>query len=109
MNLQLNPEQALALYELIVATTSSSPKSDFSDKLNEVKSKLQTSVVEALDAIYSASNKDKFCTWIKQEQDKISQLNSQLEKLKTSAMSHSLTTSSGSLEPDDGLHFPIRE
>jgi hypothetical protein len=104
MNLQLNPQQALALYELIIAATASSPKSELSDRLGEVKIKLQSSVVEALDAIYSTSNKDKFSSWIKKEQDKISQLNSQLEKLKTSS-----GYASGSLEPDDGLHFPLRK
>ena len=41
---------------------------------------------------------------LKKEQDKISQLNSQLEKLKTSS-----GYASGSLEPDDGLHFPLRK
>ena len=104
MNLQLNPQQALALYELIVTTTVSSPKSELSDRLVEVKIKLQSSVVEALDTIYSTVNKNKFSSWAKKEQGKISQLNSQLEKLKTSS-----GYASGSLEPDDGLHFPLRK
>jgi hypothetical protein len=104
MNLQLNPEQALALYELIVASTASSPKSELSDRLVEVKLKLQSSVVGALDAIYSTSNKDKFSSWVKKEQEKISDLSSQLENLKTYPV-----YASGSKDPDDGLHFPVQK
>lgn len=101
MNLELNPEQALAIYELIIAATLNAPKKDFVVRLEEVKCKLQLIMTDALCAAYSSSNKDKFNSWIKNEQDKISKLNSQLEKLKCSS-----TDISTFLSSDDGLHFP---
>ena len=101
MNLQLTPEQALAIYELIIATTVNAPKKDFVVRLEEVKCKLQITMTEALCAVCSSSNKGKFDSWIKNEQDKISKLNFQLEKLKCSSTDISTFSCS-----DDGLHFP---
>lgn len=94
MNLQLTPEQALAIYELIIATTVNAPKKDFVVRLEEVKCKLQVTMTEALCAVCSSSNKGKFDSWIKNEQDKIS-------KLKCSS-----TDISTFLCSDDALHFP---
>ena len=101
MNLQLNPEQALALYELIIASTAATPKKDIIIKLDEVKNKIQILIAESLNTVYSSKNDANFSTWSKYEKSKISLLNEELEKIKSSQKNIELHSSN-----DDGLAYP---
>lgn len=82
MNLQLNPAQALALYEMIVSIMTSSSDLETNTRLEEVKQKLKISILDALQVSYSSSNKNKFSSWLDKEQEKIMQLNADLAELR---------------------------
>ena len=95
MILQLNSEQTLALFKLIVVETS---KHDVCLKgtthLEEIKEKLQSVIIESLSTACISSNNMKFSSWIKNEQDRIDELTRKLKAIKDS------------FQQDDGLHFP---
>lgn len=73
-------------------------------RLSEVKLKLNELIVNALTIVYSSETKEKLDFWIKKEEEKINQLNDDLNKLKTLKFQKSSIESSN----DDGLYFPPR-
>lgn len=83
MNLQLNPSQLLALYETLVSVMTTSTNVESNTHLMEVKQKIQAGIIDVLNGAYKATNEDKFSTWSKHEQERISKLNADLENLKT--------------------------
>lgn len=91
MILNLNPEQFLLVYNRI---------SDNSNlTAQDLKSKMDAMLLEALSSIDDVKLKSKFSTWIKQEKEKVDHLESELKNIKVNS-----TTVS-----DDGLYFPIQE
>ena len=88
MNLNLNSEQFLAVYNCINTTSSLTAQ--------EVKSKMNLILLDALSIIDDTKNQSKFDHWMKQEKEKVEGLKVELKDLKISTPSPS----------DDGLPFP---
>jgi len=99
MNLQLNPNQLLALYELVVHTTSTSSDSKKKSTFIELKEKLHDVISNSLNQANDEKNKEKLSAWLGKEEQKINQLNDELSKLRQTRIDRSK-------EPDDGLYFP---
>jgi len=74
MNLSLSPEQFLAVYTSVTV--------DQSLTAQEVKSKMEVVILEALGLIDDSKNQSKFSYWAKQENQKISGLQSELKSIK---------------------------
>lgn len=85
MILNLNSEQFLAVYTCIASSSSLTAQ--------EVKSKMDVILLEALSSTDDSKNQSKFDHWMKQEKERV-------EGLKTE-----LKTISASMS-DDGLPFP---
>lgn len=85
MILNLNAEQFLAVYNCIIATSSLTAQ--------EVKSKMDLILLEALSSIDDSKNQSKFDNWMKQEKNKVESLKTELKAINVQI-------------PDDGLHFP---
>ena len=102
MNLQLNSDQLLALYELVVSTSITTLDQEKRAIFNDIKIKLHDVMSDVLTKVQDSSNKEKFSFWAQKEQEKISQLNEDLLKLRKINIDRSE-------EPDDGLHFPVQK
>jgi len=74
MNVQLNPEQFLAVYNSITSIASIEAK--------EVKIKMESVILEALTIIDDSSNQSKFSHWMKKEKEKLNALEDQLKLIK---------------------------
>jgi hypothetical protein len=85
MNLNLSPEQFLAIYNSL--------KNDSSITTQEVKSKMDLVLLDALSRIDDSRNQSKFGSWMKQEKEKVEVLESELKSIRSSVS-------------DDGLPFP---
>jgi len=96
MNLQLNPEQLVTLYELI--SEASFSKTANKDCLIQLRKKLSGMILESLEKIYQSQNKQKHSIWENREQEKLRKLNLDLEKIKE--------VSDPKYPSDDGLYFP---
>lgn len=88
MNLNLNPEQFLAVYNCITMSSSLTAQ--------EVKSKMDLILLGVLSSIDDSKNQYKFDNWLKQEKEKVEGLKTELKDLKIAHSSQS----------DDGLPFP---
>jgi len=84
MNLNLNPEQFLAIYDSLKDNSSIS---------QELKSKMHLILLSALSAIDDSKNQSKFGNWMKQEKEKVEILESELKSIRSPVF-------------DDGLPFP---
>ena len=102
MNLQLNPKQLLALYELVLSSELILTDSEKKMMMSNIKAKIHELLSSVLTESQDSSNKEKFSFWAQKEQEKISQLNEDLLKLRKVNIDRSE-------EPDDGLHFPIQK
>lgn len=98
MNLQLTPEQFVALYELISDATFSS-KVTKRDCLIQLRQKLSETIQDSLEQIYQSQNKENLSIWVKNEEKKILQLNEDLSRIKNQKINFEYPS-------DDGLHFP---
>lgn len=74
MNLNLNPEQFLAVYTSVVLNQTLTAQ--------EVKSKMDVILLGALGSIDDSKNQTKFSHWAKQESEKISGLKDELKSIK---------------------------
>jgi len=99
MNLQLTPEQLVALYELI-SEASFSSKSEKRDCFIQLRQKLSETIQGSLEKVYQSQNAEKLSSWVKNEEKKISQLNEDLSKLKNEKINFTYSS-------DDGLYFPL--
>jgi len=88
MILSLNPQQFLAVYNCVTINSSVT--------LQEVKSKMELILLDALSQIDDSKNQNKFDNWIKREKEKVQVLQSELKTLNSSVC-------------DDGLPFPPKE
>ena len=84
MNVSLSPEEFVELYSTLTASTS--------EKMQDLRNKMTTILVETLTSVNDETNKTKFPHWLKREQEKVADLETQLK---------SITSSS-----DDGLPYP---
>jgi hypothetical protein len=98
MNLQLTPEQFVALYELI-SEASFSSKSRKRDCLIQLRERLSETIQDSLEKIHQFQNAEKHSFWVKNEEKKISRLNEDLARLKNEKIDFSYPS-------DDGLYFP---
>lgn len=73
MNISLNPEQFLTLYRSIATDEAPAAK--------EVKDKMDSILLEALRTVDDASNATKFSAWIKQEKEKVLELEDKLKSM----------------------------
>ena len=87
MKLNLSPEQFLIVYNGVTNNSSLTAQ--------EVKTKMDSQLIEALSLIDDSSNQSKFTSWMKQEKTKVSSLNEELKTLKLNQ----------DQQPDDGLYF----
>jgi hypothetical protein len=85
MNLNLNPEQFLAIYNSL--------RDNSSITSQEVKSKMDLILLNALSAIDDSKNQSKFGSWMKQEKERVEILESELKSIRNPVS-------------DDGLPFP---
>lgn len=74
MNLNLNPEQFLAVYTSVALNQSLTAQ--------EVKSKMDVILLDALGSIDDSKNQTKFSHWAKRENEKISGLKNELKSIK---------------------------
>jgi len=88
MNIQLNPEQFLAVYSSLLTNASIEAK--------EIKSKMDSVLLDALSTIDDSTNQNKFAHWMKKEKEKVTALNDELQTIKNSTVNFS--------QPDDGLY-----
>jgi len=88
MILSLNPQQFLAVYNSVATNSSLTSQ--------EVKSKMELILLDALSQIDDSKNQNKFDNWIKREKEKVHVLQSELKTLNSSVS-------------DDGLPFPPKE
>lgn len=86
MNLTLNPEQFLAVYNCI--NTAMSPPAQ------EVKSKMDLILLNVLSSIDDSKNQAKFDSWMKQEAAKVESLKTDLKMINSTIV-------------DDGLPYPF--
>jgi len=75
-----------------------------SSTLKETKQKLHSLILSALDDEYSTQNESKFETWSKREEDRITNLTKDLEKIRM--VPHVTKSFGGEQHGDDGLSFP---
>lgn len=92
MNLNLNSDQFLLVYNFVTSNVTSEAK--------ELKAKMDLIIHEALSKLEESKNQSKFPQWLKKEQEKIFMLSDELKSMKSTAKSCSEKT-----EPDDGLYF----
>lgn len=85
MILSLNAEQFLLVYNKVSDNPAPSAQ--------ELKNKMDTILLDALSLIEDSKNQTKFSSWIKQEQERITFLNSELKIIKENIS-------------DDGLNYP---
>ena len=90
MNLNLSPEQFLAVYNSVAVNQNLTAQ--------EVKSKMDLIMLEALSLVHDTKNHSKFETWLKQQSGKISVMKDELESIKQKSENI----------PDDGLYFPVK-
>lgn len=98
MNLQLTPEQFVALYEL-VSEASFAVKTTKRDCLIQLREKLSGTIQESLEKVHQVQNKEKLSIWVKKEQEKLDKMNQDLENIKKETLNVKYPS-------DDGLHFP---
>lgn len=91
MILNLNPEQFLLVYSRILDNSNLTAQ--------ELKSKMDIVMLEALSSIDAAKNQSRFSTWMKQEKERVVHMESELENIKINQKTI----------PDDGLYFPVHE
>jgi hypothetical protein len=84
MNLNLTPQQFLAIYDSLSSDATSS---------KEVKHKMNSMLLDALSIVDDSKNQNKFGNWIKQEKEKVEGLQTELKSIRNPAF-------------DDGLLFP---
>jgi hypothetical protein len=86
MILSLNPEQFLAIYNSVNTNSSLTAQ--------EIKSKMDLILLDALSLINDSKNQSRLDNWMKQEKGKVENLESELKSIRN-------------LVPfDDGLSFP---
>ena len=86
MILSLNPEQFLAIYNSVNTNSSLTAQ--------EIKSKMDLILLNALSLINDSKNQSRLDNWMKQEKEKVENLESELKSIRN-------------LVPfDDGLIFP---
>ena len=73
MKLSLSPEQFLAVYTSVVMNPSLTAQ--------EVKSKMDVVLLDALSSIDDTQNQSRFSHWAKQEEDKITTLQQELKSI----------------------------
>lgn len=78
MILNLSPEQFLAVYNSVSINPSLTAQ--------EVRSKMDIVLLEALSSIDDSKNQSKFSYWAKQENEKISGLETELKSIKVSTI-----------------------
>jgi glycogen synthase len=98
MNLQLTPEQFVALYEL-VSEASFAVKTTKRDCFIQLREKLSGTIQESLEKVHQIQNKQKLSIWVKKEQEKLDKMNQDLENIKKETLNVKYSS-------DDGLHFP---
>jgi hypothetical protein len=78
MKLTLSPEQFLAVYNCVTVNQGLTAQ--------EVKSKMDLVLLDALSSIDEVQNQSKFSHWAKQEEDKISNLQHELKTISKSSI-----------------------
>ena len=86
MILSLNPEQFLAIYNSVNTNSSLTAQ--------EIKSKMDLILLDALSLINDSKNQSRLDNWMKQEKEKVENLESELKSIRNLIPS------------DDGLSFP---
>jgi NAD-specific glutamate dehydrogenase len=86
MILNLNAEQFLLIYNKLLT--------DPAQSAHDLKNKMDILLLDLLSSMEDAKNQAKFSSWIKQEQDRISSLKSELKVINENIS-------------DDGLHYPF--
>lgn len=74
MNLNLSPNQFLAMYGMVLK--------ECSPEAIELRIKMEAVLLDALSMIDDAKNQDKFVHWIKKEEEKVSALATDLKSIK---------------------------
>lgn len=77
MNIQLNPEELIYLYETTLRQTSSSSVFSLSTDKDILIGKLRKTILAVLEKDHEKIEKNMFTTWTSQEQSKIKELASQ--------------------------------
>lgn len=85
MILNLNAEQFLLVYNRILDNPA--------PPAQELKNKMDALLLDALSSIEETKNQTKFSSWVKQEQERVAFLKSELKTIKENIS-------------DDGLHYP---
>jgi len=101
MNLRLNPSQLLSLYELTISSLTSNMDVQTNLNLKEIKQKLHELIFESLNETYMHENKNKFSSWSQKENDKITTLKDDLQKVKMTPISQKENASSKTNIDDD--------
>jgi hypothetical protein len=84
MNLQLTPEQFLALYNSLgVHLSSADPETPGWTGVEEIRKKMEESILDLLSAATEEKNKKAYVRWIEHEQERISQLENDLNIIKS--------------------------
>jgi len=104
MNIQLNPDQLLVLYNLVTTSASETKIGSQKQNLLLIKTKIEEVMKDALDKAFLLENKEKMSSWFKQEEQRIDDLKADLQKIKTTAVSKNSIENNHTI--DDGLHFP---
>lgn len=74
MNISLSPEQFIAVYNSIIVNPSR--------EAYEVRSKMQSIILDALSTIDDSTNHNKFSHWMKKEQERLTDLQNELNSIK---------------------------
>jgi hypothetical protein len=85
MNLYLTPEQFLALYNSLgVHLSSADPETPGWTGVEEIRKKMEESLLDLLTSANDTKNKKTFVKWLDQEKERIHQLEDDLTSIKVS-------------------------
>lgn len=93
----------MTIYNLVTVTLSSDCNdADERENLSQTKEKIEDIIKQALNSAFAIENSEKMSTWVKQEEQKIVKLKTDLQKI------NSMHVEKHEKEKtiDDGLYFP---
>ena len=74
MNINLNPEQLLTVYNSLISSSTA--------EAQEVRNKLEAMILEALSNLDDSNNANKFSHWFKKEKQRVEALETELKSIK---------------------------
>jgi hypothetical protein len=84
MKLDLSPEQFLALYDALSYQLNSTDSDTLGwNNVNDIKVKMEDSILESLRSTNIVQNQSKFSVWAEKEQRKIEELQDDLENVQS--------------------------